>query len=575
MISIIDAMSDPAIFGHAFKDLSSWRSWQTYLRALFKIDLDKKERSLFKKCTGLSSPPKERIRETLALCGRRSGKSTIAALIATYLACFGDWEKYLSRGEKGWIFILSVDKLQSRIVGNYIKGFFQGSKYLRGLIARETAEELELKNGAIIARKTSSWRSSRGYTLIACILEELCFWRSEESAAPDKEIVAAVKPGLSTIPESLLIGISSVHSRSGYSYESWKKYWGQSGGPVIWWSDTVTMNSTIDQKIIKESIAEDPEIGRAEWESQWRQDLSQLLPVELLEAAVVSGRGDLPPMPALAYRAFSDPAGGSGQDSFCLAVGHRDESGKIIIDCVRERKPRFSPEEVVKEFSAILAQYGLYRVTMDKWAGGFPKEAFSRYGITTEYSDLSASELYLSFLPLLSSGQIELPDNKRLISQLGGLERRSRPGGQRDSVSHHPSLHDDLGNSVSGVAVMLALKPQRERRIIWLNDPEETQSWEDVIKSNPHFLASIPDSILAMNKPDLVIEVAALLRADYILPDVARKLNIRLETLQEWRRGCERWIREKEVELADEIGTRSGKYLEEKYIGEQHAEKKR
>ena len=323
----------------------------------------------------------------------------------------------------------------------------------------------------------------------------------------------------------------------------------------------MTMNSTIDQKIIRESIAEDPEIGRAEWESQWRQDLSQLLPVELLEAAVVSGRGDLPPMPGLAYRGFSDPAGGSGQDSFCLAVGHRDESGKIIIDCVRERKPRFSPEEVVKEFSAILAQYGLYRVTMDKWAGGFPKEAFSRYGITAEYSDLSASELYLSFLPLLSSGQIELPDNKRLISQLGGLERRSRPGGQRDSVSHHPSLHDDLGNSVAGLAVTLALRPRPERRIIWgtmtehgfCPDPEPESSES---KPRPEYAE--------MDSPEFIIKVAAMMRAGMILPAIASKLGIPLPRLQAWRRS-ERWIKEKEAELADEIAERAEKFREEKY----------
>jgi hypothetical protein len=65
------------------------------------------------------------------------------------------------------------------------------------------------------------------------------------------------------------------------------------------------------------------------------------------------------------------------------------------------------------------------------------------------------SELYQSFLPVLNSARVALPDNARLISQLCSLERRTARGG-RDSIDHPPGGHDDLGNVVAGLTVHLS-----------------------------------------------------------------------------------------------------------------------
>jgi len=84
-------------------------------------------------------------------------------------------------------------------------------------------------------------------------------------------------------------------------------------------------------------------------------------------------------------------------------------------------------------------------------------EAFRDNEIEVKNSELSASECYLSFLPLMANGTIELLDNKRLKSQLMGLERKARPGG-KDLVTHYPGGHDDIANSVAMACVMAAKK---------------------------------------------------------------------------------------------------------------------
>ena len=44
-------------------------------------------------------------------------------------------------------------------------------------------------------------------------------------------------------------------------------------------------------------------------------------------------------------------------------------------------------------------------------------------------------------------------DNRRLISQLHGLERRTARGG-KDSIDHGPGAHDDVANAVAGALVL-------------------------------------------------------------------------------------------------------------------------
>ena len=75
-------------------------------------------------------------------------------------------------------------------------------------------------------------------------------------------------------------------------------------------------------------------------------------------------------------------------------------------------------------------------------------------------SKLTKSQIYLELVPLINSEQVELPNHKRLIAQLCGLERRTSRAG-RDTIDHGPGGHDDLINSVGGALVMAAKKKKQ------------------------------------------------------------------------------------------------------------------
>jgi len=451
-LTIIKAMSDPDLFQPWFKG-KSWANWKVFLKALFCLPMGAKDKKTFTKFTGRERPPKS-VREAWLPVGRRGGKSLISALVAVFLACFRDYSEHLGPGERLTISVIAADRRQARVVMRYVVGFLEGVPMLSRLVERKTQETVDLTNQVTIEVHTTSYRSVRGYTLGAVICDEISFWRSDDSASPDKEIIAALRPGMASIPGSLLIAISSPYARRGSLWETYRKHYGKDGATLVWQASTQDMNSTIDSHIIETAYEEDPIAAAAEYGAEFRRDIEAFVSQEAVEAVVIPKRLELPPVKDIRYYAFVDPSGGS-QDSFTLAISHREDN-TIILDAIRERVPPFSPKQVVTEFCELLKRYRISKVHGDRYAGQWPREQFKEHGAEYRTSDKVKSDIYVSFLPLVNSGEVELLDNKRLISQLCGLERRTSRAG-KDSIDHAPHGRDDVVNSVAG-ALLIARK---------------------------------------------------------------------------------------------------------------------
>jgi len=161
---------------------------------------------------------------------------------------------------------------------------------------------------------------------------------------------------------------------------------------------------------------------------------------------VKPGISERSPERAHRYVAHVDPSGGVN-DSMTLAVAHKVRE-TVVLDCVREFIPPFSPEGCVEAFCDVLKRYRVKRITSDRYAGEWPREQFLKRGVVCEPAERSASQYYVDFLPQLTEGAVDLLDNERLIAQFAALERSPRRG-THDSVSHPPSGHDDLANAVA------------------------------------------------------------------------------------------------------------------------------
>jgi hypothetical protein len=453
-VTILDAMRDRALFGSWFS-AASWRAWFVFLAALFGLPIEGDDLSTFTKHTGRQQPPTAAAREGWVIVGRRGGKSRIAALVAVYLACFRDYSAVLAPGEVGTVAVVAADRKQARTILRYVNGFLNAVPMLACMVEGRTSEGVTLSNRVVIEVHTASWRTLRGYTLITAICDEIAFWRSEDAANPDHEILAGLRPGMATVPGALLLCISSPFARRGALWETYSKHFGQDGDSVlVWQGDTASMHPDVDARVIADAYEQDEAAASAEYGALFRRDLEAFVSREVIASCVVPDRHELPPTQTESFNAFVDPSGGS-QDAFTLAIAHRDKDGCGILDALREVRPPFSPDQVVREFSELLRTYRVTTVRGDRYGGEWPRERFRRHGIDYQPADKTKSEIYAELLPLLNAGRVALLDDRRLTSQLLGLERRTARGG-RESIDHAPRAHDDVINAAAGALVHAA-----------------------------------------------------------------------------------------------------------------------
>jgi hypothetical protein len=448
-VNILEAMADPNLLGFHFA-AESWRPWKAAAAALFALPFaEPSGLALYRHATQRVEPPDRPFREAYFVVGRRGGKSQFVATVAVYAACFVTYTAKLAAGERAVVAVIAADRSQAQVVFRFIRALLDSSPMLRALVKAETRERIELTNGCDIEVTTCSYRTTRGRTYAAVIADELAFWRDETTATPDSEVIAAVKPGLVTL-DGLLIGVSSPYARRGVLWDMYSKHFGRDSEVLLWKATSREMNENIPERVVEKALEEDEPRARAEYIGEFRSDIESYVSRDAVTACVASGRRELLPAPGVEYYAFCDPSGGAS-DSMTLAVAHR-ENGRAFLDCVREVRPPFSPEQVVIDFAKVLSNYHLAEVRGDRYGAEWVAERFARERIQYIPSALTKSDIYRELLPALNSGHVELLDLPRLVGQVCALERRTARGG-RDTIDHAPSAHDDLANAAAGALV--------------------------------------------------------------------------------------------------------------------------
>ena len=452
------ALADPEVFAPVLSG-SSWDGWRTLLVALCGEGLTNEERVTFQALTGREREPGQRVEEAFFVIGRRSGKTRAAAVLASYLAGLVDYD--LALGERGVVLVLSASVPQAQRAFGYIRAIFAAVPVLRELVVNETAESLSLSTGTEIEVCPANFRTLRSRTAVGVIADEIAFWRNESnySANPDLEILAAARPALATTGGPLVC-ISSPYAKRGEMWLAYKRDYGAQGDPLILIAKAGSraLNPTLPQRVVDRAYERDPLSAAAEYDAEFRSDIEAFVSLDAIETCVSSGVYERASLSSLRYVAFTDPSGGSA-DSFTLAVAHRERDGRVVLDCVRERVPPFSPEDVVVgEFVAVLKEYRCFTVHGDRYAGEFPRELFQKCGVSYRPAERSKSEFYTEVLPLINSHRVDLLDDRKAIAQLVGLERRTARSG-KDSIDHPPGGHDDRINAIAG-SLVLAQKPQ-------------------------------------------------------------------------------------------------------------------
>jgi hypothetical protein len=172
--SSLAALADPKPFAPLFP-AAPWAALRAFLAAVFAQPLDDEALATYQRHTGRPAPPATAAREAWCVVGQRGGKSRVATMVAVYLACFRDWRPCLAVGERTTIMTIAADRRQARVVLRYIIGLLEAVPILAAPVERRTAEAIHLANRVTIEVHTTSFRTTRGYTLAAAICDEVAY----------------------------------------------------------------------------------------------------------------------------------------------------------------------------------------------------------------------------------------------------------------------------------------------------------------------------------------------------------------------------------------------------------------
>jgi hypothetical protein len=479
LVSLSDAMSDASLFGPTFSAPSFW-TWRTLAKLIDGLPLtESREVELFKQCTGRTKLPGGPLRRGVVLCGRRAGKDRFLSAVAVWRAALcADWRKHQSAGEGAVCILLGADKRQASILRKYSEGLLR-APLLAAEVVRSTGEMTEFRNGSSLEIATNDARLVRGRSAIAVLGSETCHWKTDlHSASSDEEVVAAAEPSMAMCPDGglLMLG-SSVHRKRGYMYRKFKQLHGNDDSEdICWFAPSATMNPQLPAHVIDRALAEDAAKARAEYLSIWREDLTDFIPLDVIESCTEWGVHERAPRSDGKYYAYCDAAGGTGSDSFALAISTRAKDNTAVLCALRERKPRFVPAQVIAELAALCKAYDITEVYGDKYAIGFHAAEWRSHGIKFTACARTTSENYLHVLPLLLAGRVRLIDNGTLRSQLASLERRVGAG-DRETVTHpqHASAHDDVACAACGALAAAADMSRYDHTMRWLYGDDATQ----------------------------------------------------------------------------------------------------
>lgn len=456
LTTITRALASKQLLGAALGDQGSWLTWRAVLQAAYAEPLPEAEREAFDLVAGGRAPPTRKVRQLAVVVSRRGGKGRTAGALCAYEAALTDHK--LAPGERGVVACISPTRAQAEIVKDYALGFLMSSPILRDEIADTTYDEIRLKNGNAIVTLAADFRSLRGRTLLLAVLDEASFLRDERSASPDIEAARALLPGLATTG-GMLVVLSSPYRRNGLLYTLHRDYFGKDGDDVlVVQGPSVAFNPTLDREMIAAARAADPQAALAEWDGQFRSDLSQFLDDASIDAAIDHARPlELAPVKGTKYFAFVDMSGGKHDAStICiLHVAGEGDAPKYVADVVRGRQG--DPIAAAKEFVQLARDYSCSVIVGDAYGAEWVSGTFGDLGATYQTSQLVRSELYLSGQVLFTRGLVNIPPISILTRELRLLERKTARSG-RDSVDHGTGGSDDWANSLFG-ALHLAARP--------------------------------------------------------------------------------------------------------------------
>lgn len=454
-LNIIDFVRELGLLLEAILSVAQ----RTILKVTYGLSLDESEREFYRRATGREEYRPREHDELSVLAGRQSGKtSCIAAPIAVFEAFR---EHGVPPGQRAYVLVIAPVIQQAKIAFNFIRKYIEASTTLSEWVLKITQDEIELKNGVVIACRPCSYITVRGYPIIAVICDEMAFWRHEVTAAnPEQEVIDALRPGMATLHHTKLVKISTPYRKEGILWNEFQQR--NELDHVVWQVSTEEMNPAVPRKFLEKARRRSEETFRREHLAEFTDNAIGWIAPEILDPCIFRGKNELPRVSLGRYAAAADPAFRSSD--FGFAVLHRSDDGDITVVYVYKwtgtRNLPLDFEIICAQIQEVLLRYGINELVGDQFCFPILRQQFEKLGIYYReftFGSHTRASLYGNLRQLISQRKITLLDEPELLRQLRNLEEVKVPNGV--DVRPPRAQKDDMAISVAIAAYELSHVP--------------------------------------------------------------------------------------------------------------------
>lgn len=408
--------------------------------------------------------------------GRGSGKTFMAAVVATYAACMlaSEYKKYLRPGERFYIVSIANTIDQAKISLQGVKELINGSPILKPLIVRETTDTLELSNGAVFRALPASSRGGRGLSCPLVIFDEIGHAIDTDGGnAAGASLYQALSPTTKRFPGlGKILMLSTPWVQQGIF---WEKYKQASSGNFAHMQVAQYATWQVNPHITEESLASEksanPELFAIEYGANFSQSFSAFLDSDLVDAAINRDYGSLYPIDKFkgSYVLSVDPAkGGKGRDSYVCCISHFD-GDYLVVDYFNEfkanyydgKKQQVSILEVEYWIEEQHRRYNFHKVILDQYQSQGSIQRLSNKMPIEEltWTVKTKTQAFSQLRELFISGNISLYSHEKAIAQLKGLTVTYKSGGTWSVSGGTGSAVDDYPMALAGCVLIATKKP--------------------------------------------------------------------------------------------------------------------
>lgn len=409
------------------------------------------------------------------ICGRRSGKTTICAIIAIYVAISTNWKPFLKKTPFATVLILSHSREFSDEVLEIIRTMIEASPILSRLInldKKNTQSTMNLKVPFIVDKSVeysrvqikvgaASSKTTRGVAACCVICDEIAYWNiSEDAKETDEKILRAVRPAQKQFGKyAMLLKLSSPGPKSGLLYNEYTK-WQTGSLPkayAVFKAPTWAMNGIIPREELVEEWQLDPDAFDTEYRSNFVDSISNFIVPQYVDLAIMKGVQFMAPENGWVYKAAIDAAFKGDAFTFSI-VGTKDNRVRqfVLKGWKGTKAAPVKAHEVAAWIKTACKEFDLNEVAADQYSFQPLKEIFEQYGVVlteNSFTPKFKKQIYFNLKKLFHSQQIDILDVEILAKEIKQLVVE-QTGTGNVKIGHPQGGSDDYSDSTAIAAYL-------------------------------------------------------------------------------------------------------------------------